>query len=56
MRGQKSINVKLVEREVPLIPIRVASQFVNKEASETSLDDGDSVIDKKREVWLILLS
>ena len=42
-------EVMLVEREVPLQPIRVASVFADRDKDE--LDDGDtSIIDKERHV------
>uniref|UniRef100_A0A0B7AIS6 Protein polybromo-1 n=1 Tax=Arion vulgaris TaxID=1028688 RepID=A0A0B7AIS6_9EUPU len=45
----QSKNLNFVLREVPLAPIRVASVFADKLSSENTLDDSDTVIDKKRE-------
>jgi hypothetical protein len=42
----------MIPREIPLVPVRVASVFVDKEKEET--DDGDnSVLDKIRLVSIV---
>lgn len=48
-------ELKLLEREMPLQPIRVASVFADKDKDE--FDDGDtSLIDKERDVGDFLVS
>ncbi|XP_059161313.1 protein polybromo-1-like isoform X4 [Physella acuta] len=44
-----SKNLNFVPREIPLMPVRVASVFADKSSSDCTLDDSDTIIDKKRE-------
>ncbi|KAL5013533.1 hypothetical protein ScPMuIL_007803 [Solemya velum] len=49
-QNTKIEHVKLVPREIPLIPIRVASVFADKVDNKDDLDDGEtSILDKERE-------
>ncbi|XP_060077506.1 protein polybromo-1-like isoform X10 [Ylistrum balloti] len=46
-QSTKSDNVSIVPRDIPLVPVRVASVFADKE--KDIIDDGDnSILDKKR--------
>jgi len=48
-KAPQSKSLKYVTRDVPLVPMRVASMFADKLPNENVLDESETVIDKKYE-------